>query len=206
MPSSYAQTTTSSGWRVRVSTSCSVQDADRRERPEIAVEVAAARDRIDVRAEEDRRERRARCRRASRRCCRPDRCAEAPARRIRSITYLPAGDVGVRVADAADAVRKGPAGRTSEDAERFDLRPHDAAIDSRRRRARGCSRAYAVRKRADEAPTIYHPRQFTLSVEGSYGSATRDPHDSVQPRHLRALGANIEPVRRPLTRSDKPSP
>src|ERR1035438_7636066 len=108
--------------------------------------------------------------------------------------------------DAANAVLKGSAGQASEDAQGFDLRPDDAAIDSRRRGARGCSRAYAVRTRADEAPTIYHPCQFTLSVEGSYASATRDPHDSVQPKHLRALGANIEPVRRPLTRSDKPCP
>ena len=50
-------------------------DAEGRERSEIAVEVAAARHRVDVRAEEDRRQAMARCRRVARRYCRPDRRA-----------------------------------------------------------------------------------------------------------------------------------
>ena len=56
-PSSADQTTISSGWRVRTFAAASASmHAQRRERSQIAVEVAAVRHRIDVRTEEDRRQ------------------------------------------------------------------------------------------------------------------------------------------------------
>ena len=99
------------------------------ERPEIAVEVAALRNRVDVRAEQDWPERRVLPRRVAKMLPAASMRGFRPASRIRPMTYLPAGDVRFGIGDAADAVGERPARRTAEHTERFEL----LAQTSRRR-------------------------------------------------------------------------
>ena len=105
-PSSCAQITISSGWRVRSAGGVERFDgAERAKRPEVAVEVPAVRHRVDVRAEEDRRQptapmpaRRAKMLPAG------SMRGSRPAAFISAMHEAAAGDVGIRVGDAADAV------------------------------------------------------------------------------------------------------
>ena len=81
-PSSCAQTTTSTGWRVATpARRDGARHLDGGERPQGAVEVAAVRDRVDVRADQDRTSTGWSSRRARRRCCRPGRCGARVRRR-----------------------------------------------------------------------------------------------------------------------------
>ena len=57
---------------------------------------------------------------------------------------LPAGDVGLGVGDAADAVGERPARRTAEHAERLELLPQPRRVDPRTRRLPARSGAVAT--------------------------------------------------------------
>ena len=95
-------------------------DAQCRERAEIAVEVAAARHRVDVRSEQDGRQRRLAAGAASEDVAgRID--ARLEAGRAHQVHHvLAARDVGVGKRHTAHAVGEHAAGRTAEDAQRFD--------------------------------------------------------------------------------------
>ncbi len=147
-PSSADHTTISSGCRVR--TCAAIERLDHRQRgqrAQIAVEVAAARHRVDVGSEQDRRRRGVRAGAGGRRCCRPRRCAA----RVRRLTHeahdVPAsGDVRVGVGDPAHARRRtcrrsagregsAPRGGHEASGHRRARRPvHLAIAPSRRRR------------------------------------------------------------------------
>ena len=104
-----------------------LQDAERGERAEVAVEVAAARHRVDMRAEQDRLAARCRCPAAG-----EDVAGRIDARLQAGRSHqvhdvLAACDVGVRVGDAADAVSKRAARRTSEHTQLFEAPRRRAA-------------------------------------------------------------------------------
>ena len=102
-----------------------------RQRPEIAVEVAAARHRVDVRAEEDRRQRRARCRaRRAKMLPAGSMRGSSPAARHLRHHEAAAVDVGVGVCHAADAVGERAAGGTAEDAQLLDPLAEPGGVDA----------------------------------------------------------------------------
>ena len=131
--------------------------AERRQRAEVAVEVSAARHRVDVRSEENRRQRRLRSRPPA-----EDVAARIDARleagRLHQADHVPAPlDVGVRVRDAAHAVGEHAAGRTAEDAQRLEPLAQRPGIDARdverggsayAKRARDRRRREAAQKRS----------------------------------------------------------
>ena len=150
-------------------------DAERGERAEVAVEVAAARHRVDVRAEEDRRQRRRPCpaRRAKMLPAGSMR-GSSPAARIRSDHVLPAGDVGVRVGDAADAVGERAAGGTAEDAQRLEALPQTCRVDLRRRRLpaqRGRGDHGGGRDGLEEVPAVHAEWVSSAAARARSGDA-----------------------------------
>ena len=118
--------------RAHVGGSQRLERAERGERAEVAVEVAAVRHRVDVRTEEDGRQGRVGAGAASEDVAgridagletgRPHQVDDVPA----------AGDIGVRVGDAADAVGERAARRPAEHAERLDPLSQRRRIDSSR--------------------------------------------------------------------------
>ena len=93
--------------------------AERRERAEVAVEVAAARHRVDVRAEQDRRQRRLEAVAAREDVAGGIDARFEAGRAHQADDIRPAGDVRVRIGDAADAVGERAARGPAERAERL---------------------------------------------------------------------------------------
>ena len=113
-------------------------------------------------------------------CCLPRRCA-APAsrRRIKSMTYVPACDVGIRVGDAADAAFEGPAVRAAELAQRFDAGAKRRGINGHRRlsvrNVNGVPRRRQSRERgSEERAASRHGPDDTRSVIRSRYSVVRN--------------------------------
>ena len=104
-------------------------DAERRERTEVAVEVAAARNRVDVRAEEDRRQRRLEPV-AAREDVAGGIDARFEARRAHQADDVrPAGDVRVGIRHAAHAVGERAAGGPAELAQLLEPRAQRRRVD-----------------------------------------------------------------------------
>ena len=106
------------------------------QRSEIAVEVSSLRHRIDVRPEQDRTQAG-----VLTRAGREDVAGRIDARRESDLAHeihdvSPPGDVGVRIGDAADAVRESSPVRAAERAQRLDLASQAIGVDPRRRRRR----------------------------------------------------------------------
>ena len=112
-------------------------------------------------------QRRRRCRRGARRCCRRDRCAAArPAARISAITKRAARDVGVGVGGAADAVGERAAGGTAECAQRLDPLAQDARRRPAARWARiaGCGVRMAEPRRRCQRTAATPPRNSRREI------------------------------------------
>ena len=108
--------------------------AERRERSEVAVEVAAGRHGVDVGTEQNRRQRRVGSGTQGEDVARRIDPRRQPGRAHQVQDVTPAGEIGVRVGDAADAVRERSAGGASEHAERFDARAQGLRVDGEGRR------------------------------------------------------------------------
>ena len=114
-----------------------LNDGERRQRAEVAVKVPTARHGIDVRPELDRRQRRLTARSSTEDIARRiDTRLEA--RAAHEVQHVrPAGDVGVRIGDTADAVRKRSAGRPAEHAQRLDPLTESRRVRTHVLRGRG---------------------------------------------------------------------
>src|SRR5207245_10771542 len=105
--------------------------AERRQRAEIPIEIAAARHRVDVRSEHDGWQRGVAARASAQDVAGYiDPRLEAGGLH-QADDVLPALEVGVGIGDATDAVGEGAASRAAEDAERLEPLPKAARIDAR---------------------------------------------------------------------------
>ena len=106
-----------------------LDEAEPGERAEIAVEVAAARDRINMGAEENRRERRLGSGAAAEDVPGWIDPRSKPGRTHQTHDVVASGDVGIAVGDAAHAGSEAAAGRTPEHAELLDALAERCGID-----------------------------------------------------------------------------
>ena len=111
--------------------------AMRRERAEVAVEVAAAGHRVDVRAEEDRRQRRFEAVAAREDVARGIDPRLEACRAHQAHDVRPAGDVRVRIRHAAHAIGERAAGGPAELTQLFEPRAQRRRVDAEVRRVAG---------------------------------------------------------------------